>query len=771
MTDLLTPAHQGAPSEPRTIEDLVDELQNDPRFVHRHREPPTRARHSVTDSGIEVAARQVPERLWSHQAEAIDALAARESIMVTTPTASGKSTCYQVPALHSASEGRTSLVVYPTKALAHDQLRALTLGAPDGVVVAAYDGDCSPSERSWVRDHASIVLTNPEMLHLGILANHRRWDRFLNHLDLVVVDELHTLRGVFGSHVVHLLRRLRRLVNTRRGVDPRFAFTSATIGRPGELAETFAGSPVRTIGDSGAPSGERTTVLWNPFSAEAAFSDADVSGSLNHETARVAAEVVRSGLRTLVFCRSRRASELVANQVRSLLGSAAGGNQRVRTYRAGYLADERREIEDALAGGTLDCVVATNALELGIDIEGLDAVVLSGFPGTVSSFRQQCGRVGRNTAPALAVLVAAEDQLDQWFMRHPRELFRRPAEPIVVNPDNEHVLLPHVGCAADEMPITRSDERLWGDSLEDAVRTLVLEDRLRLLHPRGTGTEPRAIWSGRGAPAPTISLRTAARGEYRIRRPDDSVLGTVDAARADVTVHPDAVYLHQGTPWRVVELDHATRTARVEPDDGLTYTQTRTSTDIRIVERHHHVEVDRLQVGFGRVEVTNLLTGFVRRSTDSHEVIERRSLEAEPSVLHTEALWWTFDPGTIERAGIGEEDLPGSLHAAEHAGIGILPLFAMCDRWDLGGVSTALLPDTGLPTVVIHDALPGGSGASALAFGAARRHLLATLDVLESCLCGDGCPSCVQSPKCGNGNEPLDKRGAALLLAAALERD
>ncbi|MFV0318294.1 MAG: DEAD/DEAH box helicase [Microthrixaceae bacterium] len=759
----------------------MDALSPDPRFVHRHRDPATGATHLGTRSGVEHRIPCVDGPLWSHQAEAIDALVDRESVVVATPTASGKSACYQIPALHSATQGTTTLVVYPTKALAHDQLRSLAGAAPEGVVVAAYDGDCSAAERAWVRDHADIVLTNPEMLHLGILANHRRWDRFLSRLDLVVVDEIHALRGTFGSHVAHLTRRLRRLVRARRGTEVRFAFTSATIGGPDGLANTLAGLPVRLVETSGAPSGNRTTVLWNPFSPDALTgSAASRAGSLNHETATVAAELVAHDLATLVFCRSRRGAEVVANQVRALLEDhrkLAGTHgttrpKRVRTYRAGYLSEERREIELDLTEGRLDCVVATNALELGVDIDGLDAVVLSGFPGTISSFRQQCGRVGRNGADSLAVLVAGEDQLDQWMMRHPRELFRRPPEPVVVNPDNHHVLLPHIGCAADEMPLRHRDDDLWGESLDDAVRALVIEDRLTLVDPPPESEAARtgerwAVWSGRGAPAPTVSLRSASRGEYEIRRLDGSLVGTVDAARAELTVHPDAVYLHQGLPWRVLELDHGLHTAVVEPDDGLTYTQTRTTTDIRIVEHLDRTVVGALEVGFGRVEVTTRLTGFVRRSTDTHELLEHRGLEAEPTVLDTDAMWWVF-AGSLVESTTRPDTLPGALHAAEHAGIGILPLFALCDRWDLGGVSTVELTDTGLPTVVIHDALPGGSGVSALAFNSAQRHLEATLDVLVSCPCERGCPSCVQSPKCGNGNEPLDKAAATALLAAAV---
>ena len=748
-----------------TIAALVERLSVDERFVHRHRDPPRTAAHSAPLRPLPDGLVDDDHRCWSHQAAAIDALREGRSVVLTTPTGSGKSLCYQVPAIEAAAAGRKTLMVFPTKALAHDQLQALAAAAPRGVTVAAYDGDCSPQERTWVRRHADIVLTNPEMLHLGILSNKDRWEDFLRHLELVVVDELHVLRGLFGSHAAHVFRRLRRLVRAFGGSEPTFAFTSATIGSPEELARRISGVDPLVIAGSGAPTGERTTVLWNP--QEGAVGEEGMRPSLNIETATVAAEAAAAGLRTLVFCRSRHATELVANEVRVRLGQhgIADASQLVRSYRAGYLADERRSIELALAEGRLSCVVATSALELGIDVDGLDAVVLSGFPGTIASFRQQVGRAGRGSRSALAILVAGEDQLDQWMMRHPREAFRRPPEAAVVNPANPHVLHPHLGCAADEMPLTRSDERYWPDMLDDAVRELVLEDRLRV---EESEHGPLARWAGRGAPAPTIGLRSASRGEIRILRPDGSTLGTVDAARAPDTVHEGAVYLHQGVSWNVISLDLAQRLAKVEPHDGSTYTQTRKDTQIRLLDEEATSLVAGMTSHLGQVEVTTTVKGYVRKSTARHKVMDRHDLEMPPSTLLTTAVWWTFGTDLVERAGVGPRELPGALHAAEHAGIGILPLFAMCDRWDVGGVSTAHLPETGTATIVIHDAQPGGAGVAAMAFDAAPRHLAATLEVLRGCPCDGGCPSCVQSPKCGNGNEPLDKAAAGNLLTTAL---
>lgn len=762
MTDLADHVEVRDPAPGAPIRTVVESLAGDPRLVHVRTLPATPARHGATTEPLpaELAAMLPSGGLWCHQARAIDLARAGRSVAVATGTASGKSLCYQMPVAEAALEGGTSLLVYPTKALAQDQLLSLASWDLPGLVPATYDGDCSPEERTWVRSHANVVLTNPEMLHQAVLANHRRWAQFLHRLRYVVVDELHTLRGVFGTHVAQVLRRLRRLVEHHGGREPTFVFTSATIGEPGALAGELAGVPVEVVDVDGAPSGERTVVLWNPA---AATDDSDARFSVHGEAAALAARLVDAGLRTLVFCRSRRATELVAGEIRAALDP--GTAELVRSYRAGYLPEERREIEAELFSGRLRAVVATNALELGVDIGGLDAVVLCGYPGTISSFRQQVGRSGRAAGASLAVLVAGEDQLDQWMMRHPDDLFGRPPEPAVVNPSNPHVYVPHLGCAAHEVPLRHCDARYWPDTLDDGVRRLVLDDRATVRRRKG---EPITVWSGRGTPAPTIGLRSTSRGEYRIEDHDGAVIGTVDEARAFEVVHPGAVYLHQGRAWHVVELDRDRGVAVVEPDDGDTYTQARTDVEIALgdVDAERHVGGARLRLG--SVEVTNRVVGYQVRSVGDHEVLAREQLDLPPTHLRTRAVWYAFDDDVVGRAGVDPADLAGALHAAEHAAIGILPLFTICDRWDVGGVSTEWVPETGAATIVIHDAYPGGAGIAELAFDAADRHLDATLEVLRSCRCPDGCPSCVQSPKCGNGNEPLDRHAAARLLAATL---
>ena len=770
-----------------TIRGLLEEWSGDPRLVHVEHQPGRTARTAELDPSVDpIVSAHLPQTgLWTHQAEAAGALLAGRSVVLSTGTGSGKSLAYQLPAAAAAVRGRSVVMVFPTKALARDQLRSFAAWGLPGVTVAAYDGDCSREERTWVRTHADVIVTNPEMLHHGLLPDHDRWGRFLGRLDLVVIDELHVLRGVFGSHTGHVLRRLRRLA-ALHGSDPTFAFSSATIADADELASALCGLPVTAVDRDGAPRGERTIALWNPEAAVEALDpnpgavEDPTRWSLHAETTLIASRLARSGLRTLVFSRSRRSTELVAEQLRRTLPDdlAAG----VRAYRAGYLAEERRRVEAELAAGELSVVVATSALELGVDIGGLDAVVLSGYPGTTASFRQQVGRCGREHQPSIAVLVAGQDQLDQFVVRHPESLFDRPADRTVVNLTNPEVMVPEIGCAAAEHPIGHRDRDLWGPELDDAVAELVRTGRARI--QPGGAQGPSVHWTGRGDPSAAVGLRTAAGGEYRIRvegtggaavgRRTPTAIATIDQARIAASAHPGAIYLHQGRAWRVERIEHAARSVLVRPDSGETYTQARSTTDLRILDTEDLRPVGLATQHLGTVEVTTVVTGYQVRDVTTHEVLDRVDLGSDdgihPSVLRTRAVWTTYDDDLLDAAGIDEADLPGALHAAEHAAIGILPVIAICDRWDVGGVSTALLPDTGTATVCIHDAHPGGSGIADLAHAEALRHATATLDVLRSCPCRSGCPACVQSPKCGNGNEPLDKAAARRLLEHVLAR-
>ncbi len=713
--------------------------------------------------GVDISA------LWSHQVQAIGHVMAGRNVVVATGTASGKSLCYQLPIAlaAAASEGRsahapTSLMLFPTKALAQDQLRALgALGVP-GLVPVTYDGDSAPDARMWARRNATCVLTNPDMLHQGLLPYHGRWASFLKRLRFVVVDELHTYRGIFGSHVAHVLRRLQR-VCALYGSSPVFIGASATVGHPGHLAQELIGAPVECVDDDGSPRGERLLGVWNP---PADLNGVPVSG--NAATAHLLAGLVTHGYRTIAFTRGRRGAEVVAARARRLVPESM--TEAVRPYRGGYLPAERRAIEAEFFSGQLLGVAATNALELGVDVGGLDACICNGFPGTISSFRQQIGRAGRSRQQSLAILVAGDDALDQWYAAHPSELTGRPAEPVVINPSNPFVLLAQVVCAAHEVPITPDGDVVWGtapldEAVSDAVRQLVLDDELVVVNGR-------AVYAGVGSPAVRVSLRSGSgSNEYRIVTDDDRLVGTVDGARAFSVVHPGALYLHQGQQFRVAALDRHEHVAWVEAVDTDEYTQARSDTQLRFLSVERSTLAGRLTLCLGRVEVEETVTGFQRKKISTNAVMSEEQLDLPPSTLLTRAFWYEVPDEVLYDAGMDgpmAPAVPGTVHAAEHASIGMLPLFTICDRWDVGGVSTAVHPQTGVATIVIYDAYPGGSGIAELGFAAGRGHLEATLDAIQHCMCTYGCPGCVQSPKCGNGNDPLDKQGAADLLNAAL---
>ena len=609
--------------------------------------------------------------LWTHQAAALDLARAGRSVAVASGTASGKSLCFRAPIAEAVTDPvlpGTALLIFPTKALARDQLRAFADLQLPGLVAGAYDGDCSPEERSWVRKHANVVLTNPEMLHCALLPHHGKWATYLMRLRFVVVDELHAFRGVFGSHVAHVLRRLRRVAayhqaqvnrGTRLAREPTFIGCSATIGDPAGLASALWGAPVEAVTDDGSPRGERLIALWRPPVLD---DDPDALGdprerravSAHAETAGLLAELVGDGRRAIAFCRSRRITEVVAADANRRLPAARRGT--IRPYRGGYLAAERREIEEELFTGDLRGVVATNALELGVDIGGLDACVLDGFPGTIASFWQQAGRAGREAQQSLAVLVAGDDQLDQWLVRHPSELFSRPAEPAVINPANPFVLGPHLACAAFERPLTHADERYWPGLLDDGVRELVLGGRMTVRRRADGG--PTAVWSARGFPAHGVGLRSGSNVEYRIAREDGSLVGTVEQARAFEAVHPGAVYLHQGVAWRVAHLDLDERTATVVPDGGNEWTMARTEVDIRTGDVDAERTVGGLTLRLGWVEVESQVTGYQRRAVGSGEILGRAALELPATRLVTRAFWYGVDdddpratPGSSPTAG------------------------------------------------------------------------------------------------------------------------
>ncbi len=746
--------------------DALDSIVADPELFERAiaridlpgRAARTAPLHTPLHPDVEarLASRGIGE-LYTHQAATVDALAAGEHVVVATGTASGKSLCYQLPIIDAAvrGSGDTALALFPTKALAQDQLRSLRGWLVSGLRAVTYDGDTPSDDRMWARKNATAVLTNPEMVHQAILPYHQRWSTFLMRLRIVVIDELHATRGIFGSHLANVLRRLRR-VCAHYGSDPVFCFSSATIGNPAELASTMLGAPVRLIDDDGSPQAERGFAFWQRPLVDA------VSGaraSANVETAELLARFVAAGHPTLAFTRSRRGAELVATHARRIVRlRRPDAADRIAAYRAGYLPEERRALERKLSGGELLGIAATNALELGIDIGGLDAVVVNGFPGTLASLRQQIGRAGRTGRRAAAVLIAGDDQLDQWYARHPDELFRRQAEAAIVNPQNPFVLRPHVGCAAHELPLTTEDEMWFGAGLDDAVRELVQAD---LLKPRAG----KMYWAGRQPPAPAVGLRSGTSAEFTLVDPDLAAIGTVDGSRIFSVAHPGAIYLHQGRQWRVDRLDVDAREAHlVDADDADEYTQPRETTDIEVRSLDARQPCGAGHVHLGMVEVTNQVVAYQRKRASTNETIETVPLDVPPRTLVTQAIWYSVPAPVLERAGVTPSQVLGAVHAAEHAMIGMLPLFAICDRWDVGGVSMAIHPSTGEPTIFVYDGYSGGAGIAALAYADAPEHVRATAELVAACPCETGCPSCVQSPKCGNWNEYLDKAAAVRLL-------
>ena len=705
---------------------------------------------------------------WAHQIAVAELARAGRHVVVATGTASGKSLAYQLPVLSEllADSGATALYLAPTKALAADQIRAVDALGLAAVRPAGYDGDTPMAERDWVRSHARWVFTNPDMLHHGLLARHDRWARLLRRLRFVVIDECHAYRGVFGSHVALLLRRLRR-VAARYGATPVFVLASATAADPAASASRLTGLDTVAVTEDGSPCGERTIALWEPplLDELSGENGAPVRRSAGAESARLLADLVLEGARTLVFVRSRRGAELTALGAQRTLTAAAAGDLacRVAAYRAGYLAEERRALEAALDAGDLLGVASTNALELGVDIAGLDAVVLAGYPGTRASFWQQAGRAGRAGSAALVVFVARDDPLDTYLVHHSAALLGAAVEATVLDPTNPYVLRPQLACAAAELPLTEAClDSLGGDVARAVVGELVAEGVLRR-RPGGW------FWTAaRRRPHPEVDIRGSGGAQVAVVEADTGrLLGTVDAGSACTAVHPGAVYLHRGDSFVVDELDFDSGIALVHPEEPSWHTSARSVTDIRVVSVLDLRRCGGVSVALGEVKVTAQVVGYLRR-LPSGQVLDTVPLELPASTLRTRAVWFTISEAVLAAAGLAPGAWPGALHAAEHAAIGLLPLVATCDRWDIGGVSTARHPDTGQPTVFVHDGHPGGAGFADRAHAALAPWLTATMDAIAACECPAGCPSCVQSPKCGNANDPLDKAGAITVLDAVL---
>ncbi len=717
-----------------------------PRYADPARPLPSSLREALRRKGI--------ERLYLHQAQAVDAVRAGESIVVTTSTASGKTLCYNLPVLERILEDpRTrALYVYPTKALAQDQLDELRdLGLR--VWAGIYDGDTPPRDRPYIRDTAQILLTNPDMLHAGILPQHRRWAHVFQNLRYVVLDDLHVYRGVFGSHVALLLRRLERVCQAH-GTEVQYICTSATLANPGEFAQRLLGRPVRILEEDGAPRHARSFVLWNP--------PLEPSGLFRRSPYREATDLfctlVQHGVRTIVFTQARKIAELIYRYAADRLPPDLA--RRIRPYRAGYLPEDRREIERRLFTGELLGVVSTSALELGIDVGALDAAVLVGFPGTMASLQQRAGRAGR-AGEGLVVLIALADALDQYLMRNPTFLFGRAVEAAVVDPQNPYLLADHLRCAAAELPLTEEDLSRFGEPAREVAEWLV--ERGELVPRRS-----RLYWQGGRYPASEVNIRSAGGPAIRIVEEDGRLLGTVEEARAFLQVHPGAIYLHLGETYEVEALDLEHGIARVRWTAADHYTEARTTTDLVIHRERARQPFGPTQAFLYEVEVTTRVVEYACKQLETDQVLGVFPLALPPQRLPTVAVGLDVPEDLAARVRAEGLDLAGGIHAVEHAAIGLLPLFAMCDRWDIGGVSYPLHPQTQHASIFVYDGYPGGMGFAERGYEVLEAWLGATLEAIRTCPCEGGCPSCIQSPKCGNGNQPLDKAAAILLLQSLL---
>ena len=719
------------------------------------------AREAVYEEPVRPLSRAVRELLaargiaglYSHQARCCSLARAGRNVMAATPTASGKTLTYTLPVLEQmlADPDSRALYLFPLKALAQDQLRAfmeLTAPLPESIrpTIAVYDGDTTPYQRGKLRKNPPrVLITNPEMLHLAILPHQETWATFLAGLSHVVVDETHTYRGVMGSHMAHVFRRLAR-VCARFGASPAHLFCSATIGNPGDLAGMLTGLPVEVVSESGAPSGRRHFLFVNPLEGTA------------HTAILLLKAALARGLRTIVYAQSRKMTELIALWASQKAGPLAA---RISAYRSGFLPEERREIEARMASGELLAVITTSALELGIDIGGLDLCILAGYPGTVMSTWQRGGRVGRTTRESAVILVAGEDALDQYFMRHPEDFFDRPPEDAVLNPDNPAILARHLECAAAEYALTPGEPYLASEAARREVARLMEAGRL-LLDAKG-----ERIHAARKAPHRDVDLRGAG-GRYHVETLDGASIGFMDEHRAFREAHPGAVYLHRGVSYVVEELSLSDRAARVAPRVVDYYTRPRGQKTTEILEVLHQGAAFGARVGFGRLKVTETVTGYERRKTRGGQILNIVPLSLPPLTFETEGLWYEIPRAAQDEAERRLFHFMGGIHALEHAAIGILPLLVMTDRNDLGGISTPLHVQLGRAAVFVYDGVPGGVGLTRQAFARAEELLTRTLSAITGCACENGCPSCVHSPKCGSGNRPIDKVAAQFVLESVI---
>lgn len=751
---------------------LEEQADYDGQIVHTERIPEREAVPGETDAPLpKKLAACLRERgllpLYRHQAAAVNLAAGGRNVIVATPSASGKTLCYNIPVAGAllTRKAATALYLFPTKALAQDQSRSLReLLYPEFIQLrdfATFDGDTPVEERGEIRKRARLVLSNPDMLHLGILPNHQNWARFLRHLNFVILDETHVYRGVFGSHLAGIIRRLRRLC-AHYGSEPQFICCSATIANPADHAENLTGLPFSVVDDDGSPYGGKDFVFWNPPLVD------KVRGrrrSANAEAAGLTAKSVKSGLRTLTFARSRRLTELIHLYVRDKLADYDRGlAQRIKPYRAGYLAADRRKTERELADGQLLAVVATNALELGIDIGHLEATVLTGYPGSIASAWQQAGRSGRRQSRSLSVLIGLENPLDQYYMHHPETFFGRSFENAIINPDNRYIVRAHLICAAWELPLAEADESYFGAAFRPELDGLEQSGIMRRRRRRWYLAPSIAY------PAPAISIRSSSGEQFSLVDADSgTLLETSDYSTAFFQLYKGAIYLHQGDTYLITESNLAAKTARGKLSEANYYTEARDLTDLHVTRTLQEKTVGGVKVYLGEVDVSTVVLGYRKKMQFSEEIIGEEPLDLPPWEFPTVALWFDLPAAAMEEIRRTEMDIAGGLHGAEHAAIAMLPMFALCDRNDIGGVSTPLHPDTGRAQIFIYDAYPGGIGIAEKGYELITSLWRETLKVISDCPCAEGCPGCIQSPKCGNNNIPLDKEAARRLLKGLLE--
>ena len=723
----------------------------------------------------EITKNLFPNGLYKHQIDALELIEKGMNVVIATSTSSGKSLCYQLPVAKAILSSRRrnqrpkALVIHPTKALAQDQIRSWAKLRLPGILVSTLDGDSTTEHRWNTRRFADVWLTNPEMINSSILANHGQYHSLLSGLDFIVVDEAHVYRGVFGSHVANLLRRLTRIANLY-GSAPQFIFTSATIANPAESCAKLINQEVVVVEEDFSPQATKTVAIWKPKLLD---ETSGTRSSYTRASAVISAYLAAADHRVITFVRSRRLSEIIANEARETI--ASNEEFEVLSYRGGYLPVQRRDIERLVAEGVTKLLVTTSAMELGVDIGHLDAAVVAGFPGTFTSFRQQVGRVGRSGVPSAAILVCSPDALDQWISSNPDSLLSRTSERAIINPTNHHILKEHIKAACFESPLSLHEIAYFGgQNLRDqeVIEQIMteLQDELQISLRGG-----KYVTNAKVPPHHQISMRSSDNRQVMISAEDGELLGTIEYDKAPSTLHEGAIYLHLGQSFKVLSLDLEMNLAIVEPFWGREQTKTMFDTSYENFEPEKRVSRNGVSLCLGPSKITQVVTGYQLLS-HSGELLSVNRLDMQPTVLDTTAWWLEYTPEALTHIPVAE--LPGALHAAEHAIISMMPIFAICDRSDIGGVSRMLyanpflseLQNEVVATITIYDGYPGGIGIAGVAHDIAPQLIHETIGSIKSCECDHGCPSCIQSPKCGNLNSPLNKAFAISLLKSTLER-